>query len=246
MPEPRLVLLLPDGSSVTVQTEAILGRARLAEVRVSDPRVSTVHAELSWREGRFVVLARGGRVVVDGLRQAAAPVSVGSRIGLAPGVVLEVLDIHDGEAPGVPATAGRAALVLRACSEGVELWRQEPSPRATIEGLPGQLLTFLGQAGGPVPWGAAAGALWPPEAALRSARGPLRSDAWTPIDERRFRNRFDQVLATLRAQLDEVRPGRWIGMKQGEVSLELAPGDQFEIAAAEPGLSGCEPAGSQG
>lgn len=239
MSEPRLTLRLPDGALRTVGVEAVVGRSRAATVVIADPRVSTVHAELSWRDGRFVALARGGRLTVDGQAAREVPLGIGSRILLCPGVALEVVDIEAAEVEGVPPTAGRAALTLSAGPDRVEIRAgAQAAPVLVLAGLPARLLGHLLAAGGPVPWDEAAATLWPDEAALRTRRAPLRADGWTAIDERRHRNRFDQVLAALRTQLEQVRPGRWVTLRQGVLAVELGTGDRCEGLTAPGGPDG--------
>lgn len=228
MDEPRIDIRLPDGSVVGVGPEAVVGRGRVADVRVDDPRVCTVHAELSWRDGRFVILARGGRVLVDGAPVRDAPLAAGARITLAPGVDLEVADLRAGDAPSVPSTAGRDALAFSPCPAGVAVRvGADAEPRLVVDGLAGALLLALLRADGPLRWSALAAALWPEEGALRQTRAPARPDGWTAIDERRFRNRFDQLLASLRADLCQLRAAPWVVVRQGAVELELGLTDRF-------------------
>ncbi len=230
MATPSLVLLLPGGRRVEVGTEAVLGRSPRADVLVDDPRVSTVHAEVSWRGDGYCVLARGGRVVVDGLAVATASLQEGSRITLAPGVTLEVVELRPGDAPAVPRTAGEDRLDVRGDATRVELRTGDtPDPRLVLDGLPARLLVLVATAPAPVPWDEAAGALWPDEGALRAARGPLRTGAWTAIDERRHRNRFDQVLAALRAQLATVRPTPVVVLKRGVLVACWEPRDRVQL-----------------
>jgi hypothetical protein len=154
-----------------VGPEAIIGRSAVATVRIADPRVSTVHAEVSWRAEGPTLLARGGRR-------------------------------HGGRAPrggaGADRRAGRAS--------------------ATIVAAPLR-------AGGPVPWDALAGALWPDEAAIRARGATGAADDWTAVDERRWRNRFDQPLHALRRQLEPARGARTVTVRGGAVRLDVAPGD---------------------
>ncbi len=232
MSEPRVALRLPDGQVLEVGPEAVVGRSQAAEVRLADPRVSTVHAEISWRACGFVILARGGRVVVDGVPVPEAPLLPGARIVLVPGVAVEVVRVVSGEAPVIPRTAGREW--LRWVCEG-DLVRvhggDEPEPRLEVDGLPGRLLVALLEAVEPRPWHELAAALWPDEGELRSRRDPSAADRWTAIDERRFRNRFDQVLAALRERLQRLPQERPVVLKQGALSLASGLQDRVERAA---------------
>lgn len=234
--EPELILTLPDGATTRAGPDMVIGRGRRADVRIDDPRVSSVHAEISWRDGGFVVLARGGRVVVDGQAVAEGRLSCGSRIQLVPGLSMEVQEIHTGEAPEVARTEGRDALrFVWVGVERVEVYRGDgPAPAGLVEGAAARLLSALVGAAEACPWDDLARALWPEDGQLRAQRGPLRSDVWTAIDERRFRNRFDQVLACLRRALALLRDRPMIELRQGRVALRLEITDRLENAPVAP------------
>ena len=228
MSEPRLSLRLPDGQVVEVGPEAVVGRSHVAEVRLADPRVSTVHAEVSWRDQGFVVIARGGRVVVDGNAVPEAPLWPGVRVVLVPGVALEVVDVRSGRAPVVPRTAGREGLRFVCRGGGVRIHAGDESlPRLELDGLPGRLLVALIEAGEARPWHALAAALWPEEGELR-ARPSSAADRWTAIDERRYRNRFDQVAAALRERLQRLPQDRPVVLRHGAMSFLVGPQDRVE------------------
>lgn len=210
----------------TVGPEALIGRSTLATVRISDLRVSAVHAEISWRAEGFVLLARGGRVVVAGRGARAVVLEPGLRAALAPGVELEVLSVEAGEAPVVPPTMGRNRLRFLVEHGRVRVF-QASDAEATLEvsGPAARILALaLARADRGTPWGALAAALWPEDAAIRS------TPAWTEVDERRLRNRWDQALLSVRRALTAVREQEILLQRQGFVFVELGPLDSVETA----------------
>ncbi len=227
---PLVRFRLPDDTLREAGPDALLGRSPLAAVRVDDPRVATVHAELSWRAAGFVLLARGGPLFVGGRPVAEATLSLGMEIALAPGQVLRVEQIVDGRAPVVPPTAGRERLVFRVRERVVEVGAPD-GPPVEVAGRSAAILTALLAADGPVTWERLAEAAWPEDGALRSAttRGDLTGgSAWTPVDERRFRNRWDHQLAALRRQLEPFRCGGLLRMLHGMVELRAQPSDVID------------------
>jgi hypothetical protein len=226
MDVPRLRLRLPDGRELVIGAEAVVGRAAIATVRIDDPRISTVHAEVSIRDGHYVILARGGRVLMDGVPVPEAQLQAGARVTLAPGVALEVLEVAVGAEAGIPRTKGRDRLTFH-LGEAVAIHLgDEPAPRLVVDGIAGRALAGLLSAPAGAAWDVHAAALWPEDAALRARRGPWKEGGWTPIDERRLRNRWDQLLASLRAQLEQVRTTRMITTRGGLAAIELEPQDQ--------------------
>jgi hypothetical protein len=93
-----------------------------------------------------------------------------------------------------------------------------------VGGMPGALLAALVRTPGPRPWDVLACEMWPDDGRIRAdtSAGRLpREQAWTEVDERRLRNRFDQHLVVLRRALDPLRPGGLVRVQHG--CVELAP-----------------------
>lgn len=206
--------------------DTLVGRSALAGARVDDPRVSAIHAEISWRAEGFVMLARGGRLVVDGRGVRAVVLLPGQRITLAPGLHLDVIGIAPGDAEVVPATVGRDRLrftVDRGCVRAYQ--GSETAPAIELLGVPGRLLaTALGRLDRGTPWAEIAEAMWPEDAGVRATAG------WTDVDERRFRNRWDQALVTARRALAGLGRQDLLVQRQGLVFVELGPSDSVELA----------------
>lgn len=223
MSAPRVVFELPRGGLVTAAPDAIVGRSSVAQVRVDDPRVSTVHAELRWGEGGFSLLARGGRLVVDGRGVRETPLAAGLAITLAPGIVLGVHSVDGGDAPAVPATAGRERLRFVTGEADVRVYSAgDDEPLLVLVGSAAAVVrVLLERRGAAVPWDTVAEAAWPEEGAIRKARA-----GWTEVDERRFRNRWDQRLVTLRRQVEPLRGGELLVVRMGMVALRLNDTDE--------------------
>lgn len=228
MTAPHIRLLLPDGRRVALGPDAIVGRSRAATLRLDDPRVSTVHAELSWREAGPCLLARGGRLIVGGRAQAELPLAPGLRFGLAPGLEFLVEDVIEGPVDPTPPTLGRQGLRWRCSACAVELWMPGEAEPVSFHGVPGRLLAACLDREAPAPWAEVAGELWPEDARIRE--GLAGGTRWTEPDEARLRNRWDQVLRQLRQQLaqrgleDRLRTGG------GTIQLLRPPADRVERA----------------
>lgn len=233
MTGPQIRIQRPDGGEILTGPEVVVGRSPAAAIRIDDPRVSTVHAELSWRAAGFVLIARGGRLTVGGRPVAEVTLTAGVVVTLAPGVALTVIDVQPGDAPVVPPTAGRERLRFDVGEGLVRVVGPGGVVLAELGGIPGALFAALLGSDGPVPWERIAEGLWPEEGELRAAtaakQGP-RAGAWTEIDERRYRNRFDQHLAALRRSLEGVRCGGLIRVTRGSVEVVRQPGDQVVAA----------------
>lgn len=234
-----LRLRLPDGSVLDVGPEAVLGRSSAATVRLADPRVSTVHAEISWREEGPLLLARGGRLLVGGAPVEQVLLAPGLVVALAPGVhvVVEAVD-GSGVAP-VPPSAGRTRLRWSIDAAGVTASRlSDGGSVVTLTGVGGRLVAALVRAGGPVAWDALAAALWPDEAAVRARGATGAPDDWTEVDERRLRNRLDQAVRAVRLQLAPLAGGRAIVLQGGTVVFRPGRGDEVDDAGAPPAPAG--------
>lgn len=233
MAHPVAWFQLPDGSVVSAGPDAIVGRSPQASVRIDDPRISTIHAELSWRAEGFVLIARGGRMFVGGRAVREVALVTGLEIALAPCLSLRVARLEGGEAPVIPPTAGRERLRVTLGSDDVKVYVYGvDAPLAHLTGVPARIVGALARRrGSACSWDAIAELAWPDDAAIRG------TPAWTDVDERRLRNRWDQQLVTIRRQLEPVRSGQFLNLHQGVVELVLRPGDDVD---PEP-LQGHEP-----
>jgi pSer/pThr/pTyr-binding forkhead associated (FHA) protein len=221
MTDPTATLVLPDGTVVRAGPDAIVGRSSHATVRVDDARVSTVHAELSWRAEGFVLIARGGRLAVGGRALREVVLSEGLEVALAPHVVLKVARIERGDAPVVAPTAGRERLRVTLGDDVRISVVGDEAPLVHLVGVSARIVAELARRrGAGVAWDAIATAVWPEDGAIRSTSG------WTDTDERRLRNRWDQQLVSLRRQLEVVRGGDALSVRGGVVELRLASGDE--------------------
>lgn len=225
MTDPSAILVLPDGTEVRAGPDAIVGRSTQASVRIDDPRVSTVHAELSWRAEGFVLIARGGRLAVGGRAVREVVLREGLEVALAPHVLLRAGRIERGDAPVVAPTAGRERLRLAVGPDEVKVFLQgHDVPLAHVVGMPARILGELARRrGAGAAWDAVAEEVWTDDGAIRRTRG------WTDTDERRFRNRWDQQLVSLRRQLEGVRGGEVLSVRHGVIELKLVPTDEVEV-----------------
>lgn len=212
---------LPGGALVEAGPDAIIGRSPAAVIRLTDPRISTIHAELSWRPEGPCLIARGGRLRVAGRAAPTVPLQAGLRVELVPGVSLEVVEITVGEVEVIPPTTGRERLhwtigpaEVTAALQGVD----EPAVRLT--GISARLAAALLEAEAAQSWDQIAAVVWPEDAALRS-----QPQAWLAVDERRLRNRWDQALRQLRQQLAPLRTDTVIEVGGGTVAIRLHRGD---------------------
>ena len=198
MNRPHIHLQTSDGALHRLGPDAIIGRSSAAALRLDDPRTSSVHAELSWRPDGPCLLARGGRLLVSGRPMAEVPLAPGLRIALVPGLELLVVDVVEGEVSPTAPTLGRDAVTWRIGPAEVSV---EPPGGASlrITGLAGRLLAGCLSVEHARPWSEVAAELWPDEARIRSGLDP--SSRWTEEDERRLRNRWDQLVRSLRVQL---------------------------------------------
>ncbi len=212
---------------MVLAADALVGRSPAAALRIDDPRVSTVHAELSWRDAGLVLLARGGRLLVGGRALREVVLAPGLVVEVAPGLGLEVVEVVGGAAPPVPPTAGRERLRF-VVGEGFVAIGAGPDPQCTLTGVPGRILAALLSGPAERPWDTLAEALWPDEGALRAATRAGASREWTEVDERRLRNRFDQHLRTLRKDLGGLRGGALVELQGGVLHLRLGPQDVVE------------------
>lgn len=206
-----------------VEADGVIGRGPLASLRVDDPRVSTIHAELSWRNGGPTLIARGGRLLRNGRPSREVLVSPGVEIALAPGVEVVAVEVRGAPVAPTPPTAGRERLTFEIGEHGVDILAGGERA-ARLVGVPGRLLALVLQDGA-APWDRLAEALWPEEGTLRRATAEGRSTEWCEVDERRLRNRFDQHLCTLRREVQSLRGGTMLEMVGGELSVRTLEHD---------------------
>jgi hypothetical protein len=228
MSGPSARFQLPNGTEIEAGSDTIVGRSPVAAIRIDDARLSTVHAELSWRAGGFQLIARGGRLLVGGRGVREVTLTPGLAVDLVPGVSLRVLAVSAGSAPVVPPTAGRDRLRI---VSGPNVSITAGDLAVTLSGVPARIVGhLLGHPRG-APWEDVARSVWPDEGALRAATlaGTAGRDRWTDVDERRFRNRLDQQITATRRQLSAIRDGLVL-VQGGVVSLALAEGDVIEPA----------------
>ena len=218
-----------------LSSDAVIGRSSAAALRIDDPRVSTIHAELSWRAEGMVLLARGGRLLVHGRGVREVVLVCGLEVALAPGITLKVVEVTGGSDTPVPPTAGRERLRFLV-GDGVVVVGSGNDESRSLTGIPAQLLAALLHAGGWVPWERIAEELWPDEGAVRRSTLAGQSRAWTDVDERRLRNRFDQHLRSLRKELAPYRGGTLVEVQGGNVAVRLGPADT--VADTEPSAPG--------
>lgn len=233
MASPTVTFELPDTSLRRVGPEAIVGRGASAQVRVDDARVSTIHAELSWRAEGFVLIARGGRLVVEGRGVREVNLSPGVAVSLSPAIVLCVHSIETGEAPVVSPTAGRDRLHFRVGHEVTIAEICADGPPLRVTGCGARILrVLLDQRGLGMPWDEVAEAVWPEDGALRSRLrdGGRVENGWIHEDERRFRNRWDQQIVALRKALVPIRCGAFLHVRLGIVGLAVRPDDIIDGA----------------
>lgn len=217
---------LADGTLREVGPAAVFGRGPAAHLRIDDPRVSTVHAELSWRPEGLTLLARGGRLRVDGRGVLQVLVTPGLRVELAPGLVLEAVTVERCADQVVPDTDGRRTRRYAVGETSTVVFDPDLPPQGwLLGGVAGHLLASLVRAGerGEA-WDVLACRLWPDDARIRA------TPAWTSIDERRLRNRFDQHLRMLRLQLDGLKAPPAVEVTGGVVRVHIPPEELIETA----------------
>lgn len=234
---PHVRFRLPDGTQVAAAAHAVVGRSPIAAVRLDDPRVSTIHAEVSWRDDGLVLLARGGRLVVHGRAVRELLLEAGQQVVLVPGVVLDVVDVVEGAAAPIPPTAGRAALRWRVSEARVTVHRgDEAEPTVDATGTLARVLGEIVRAGeAGCPWDRAAERVWPEDGRIRERTrvSPGSTDDWTEADERRLRNRWDQQLMQVRKVLEPLRTGI-VEVRGGVVIVHVGLDDRVESAPVGP------------
>lgn len=85
---------LSDGTVETLFAGDLIGRTWAAALRLDDPDISEAHAMLSLRGERLWLLALRRRFRVDGEAREAIALSEGTRIQLAPRILMQVEQVH--------------------------------------------------------------------------------------------------------------------------------------------------------
>ncbi len=78
------------GSPIRLHPGDVIGRTPGAAWCLDDPRVSELHAYVSLRGGRLMLLGLRGRLMVDGSLVAETPLRAGQEIQLAPSLAVQV------------------------------------------------------------------------------------------------------------------------------------------------------------
>lgn len=219
--ETPYVVLRCAGRAVTLGPGGRVGRLDRAELRLDDPRVSELHAYVSVRGGRLVLLALRGALTVDGIAVSEVLLERGVVVGLCPGLQLEVAEVMLGEvgdsAASTAPTVGRAGeqplrLTLRYDSASIAPVVGSP---LMVAGLSARLLSELALCGGAARWEVLAAELWPEEQ-----------------DFGLLRPRWDKQLAALRRKLREAGlRDDLIQSVGGQVQLALLPHDSLDCEA---------------
>ena len=228
MDDGRVVLRRPDGALVSLGPGDLVGRSMHAALRLDDPRVSSVHAELRVGPAGAVLRGLGGRLRVGGEPRREVALAPGQRIGIG-AVELVVVRVEPGGETFAP-TLEVDALWFVVSTGLVEVHRQDnPEPPLEVAGLAARLLgRMLVRRGRPRAWDALAAELWPAEARRRAS-----GERWGEVDERRLRNRFDQALARVRAACTPLRGPQFVQMADGKVRLDILPGDRVDALDVE-------------
>lgn len=226
--EGRVVLRRPDGALVSLGPGDLVGRSVHAALRLDDPRVSSVHAELRSSAAGASLRALGGLLQVGDSPRREVRLEPGLRFAVGPVELLVVRVEPGGE--GLAPTLDRDTVWFVVSRGLVEVHRQDdPGPPLEIGGLAGRLLgRMLVRRGRPRDWDALAAELWPAEARRRAA-----GERWSEVDERRLRNRFDQALVRVRAACASVRGPQFVVMADGKARLEVLSGDRVDVLDVE-------------
>lgn len=91
---PFVQLRLPDGTVTQAGPGDLIGRQWNCAVCLPDQRVSEAHAMISLRGGDLRLLCLRGGLAINGERASDPILEVGQRIGLAPDLELEVLEVR--------------------------------------------------------------------------------------------------------------------------------------------------------
>lgn len=84
------VCVLVDGQEVVLRPGDVIGRSPVATLRFDDPRVSEMHAYLSNRSGKLMLLGLRGRIGLDGKVYESVELAPDQEVLLAPGLSMRV------------------------------------------------------------------------------------------------------------------------------------------------------------
>lgn len=146
------VLRAPNGAQFELEHGDLIGRLGRAAMWIDDPRVSEVHAMVSLRGSALKLLGLRGRIVVDGQVVSEVELAIGTRVELAPGVVVTVEDVFlpdeilgiEGDGLARQPLHGVMSLFARprpriepgyATSADVIVWGEDGRWRARIDGV---------------------------------------------------------------------------------------------------------------
>ncbi|MBX2804084.1 MAG: hypothetical protein KTR31_40785 [Myxococcales bacterium] len=103
---------LPSGAHADACPGDLVGRLWTAAIRLDDPRVSEAHALVSLRGAQLKLLPLRGVLAVGGLQVTEVVLAPSTRVELAQGLVLEVLDVQLPERTPALAGLGPQPIVL--------------------------------------------------------------------------------------------------------------------------------------
>lgn len=89
----RAIIRVQDGSVVELGPGSIIGRMPRCDLTIDDGRLSEAHALVSLRGGALVLLPLRGRLSLRDQSVTSIELEAGQHVELAPGVVLEVLEV---------------------------------------------------------------------------------------------------------------------------------------------------------
>ncbi|GEM_PF-3474727 len=218
--------LAPSGREGGLVAEDLLGRAKRAELRIDEPRVSEFHAAVTLRRGGLRLRSLGGALVVEGKTLREVVLHPGMVVHLALGISLEVLELGqlptDEDAPTdeVAATRHEAAIfppMRLVCAWSTVRFERPDRETVVIGGNYARILTELAEFAAPVPWEVLARQIW-------QADEDGDSRTW-------LRDRYDRTVAKLRRRLlREGLPTDIVRMVDGEVELVVRPIDRVVVS----------------
>lgn len=92
-PLPAVHVRTPDGRISVLLPCDVIGRSPVAALRFDDPRVSEMHAYVSSRSGKLMLLGLRGRLGLGGKVHATIELTEGQSILLAPDLAIEVVSV---------------------------------------------------------------------------------------------------------------------------------------------------------
>jgi len=84
---------LPDGRLVTLEPGDIVGRSKRAALFVDDPRLSEMHAYVSLRGARLILVSLRGRLLVQGRVVPEVPLTEGTRVDFGSVFSVDVVSV---------------------------------------------------------------------------------------------------------------------------------------------------------